>query len=139
MNTFAVYKDILFYKIRGNIIVFVLVFIGCVILFPVIHKVFYDEKLKKNIIISCIIGLMAGILVLISIQLYQLQYDVKNDAYITYEGEFQAKEKYNIYIYENGKRKTLSIGQNEFTDGTHTGKIIYGEKTKIVVDYTIYN
>ncbi|MBQ7391697.1 MAG: hypothetical protein IJV73_03350 [Clostridia bacterium] len=66
-------------------------------------------------------------------------HDVRNDAYIVYEGTYETGKDAKVYITDaNGKRKTLSDAFYSLPDGTHRGRIVYSEKTEIIVDCQAY-
>lgn len=86
-------------------------------------------------IACCIACIVAG-----SITVLNHNYDIKNQAYITYKGEFTyelSNKHYWIYIPDsNGIQLGVGVsGERWMPDGIYTGTVIYSERTKVVVDY----
>ena len=70
---------------------------------------------------------------------YARNYDINNQAYVTYEGEFMVvsnKSKTNVFIY-TPRRIRLTDLNCDLEEGTYTGRIVYSEKTRIVFEMTV--
>ena len=94
-------------------------------------------------LINCIIyilgiGGIIGSMVLGATTIWECSYDIKNEAYIVWEGD--------ITVYRDGPSKSrwyipdedgIKLEGDELDEGKYTGKITYGEKTKVVLDYSI--
>ena len=77
--------------------------------------------------------------------LHNTHSDIENKSYIVYEGDFSIdyyRGNY-VYIYENGKRRTLTYEDADcFHGGTYNGKLVYAEKRGRIleiIDYTYIN
>ncbi|MBP3691742.1 MAG: hypothetical protein J6I80_00695 [Clostridia bacterium] len=66
-------------------------------------------------------------------------YDIKNDAYITYTGDFEVSDKYTkgsavfVYIDNNTQLESYS----GILPGNYTGTVIYAERSAIAFDVKI--
>ncbi len=98
-----------------------------------------DNKKELNEFAIILGVLLLGVLVFETYTICTTVHDVKTDAYVVYEGTYETAKDAKVYITDaNGKRKTLSDGFYSLPDGTHRGRIVYSEKTKIVVDYQAF-
>ncbi len=73
---------------------------------------------------------------------YQTTYDVNHQAYIVYEGTFEVDNKKNadwLTFTHNGETLTLCWEGNDLSDGKYDGKILYGEKTGIILQVWVYD
>ncbi len=98
-----------------------------------------DNK-KERTEFAIILGvLLLGVLIFETYTICTTVHDVQKDAYVAYEGMYETAKDAKVYITDaNGKRKTLSDYLYPISEGTKRGRIVYGEKTKIVVDYQSY-
>ena len=98
-----------------------------------------DNK-KENTELIVILGVMLlGVLIFETYTICTTVHDVQNNAYVVYEGTYETDKDAKVYITDaNGKRKTLSDAFYSLPNGTHRGRIVYSEKTKLVVDYQGY-
>ena len=98
-----------------------------------------DNK-KENTELIVILGVMLfGVLIFETYTICTTVHDVQNNAYVVYEGTYETNKDAKVYITDaNGKRKTLSDAFYSLPNGTHRGRIVYSEKTKLVVDYQGY-
>ena len=66
-------------------------------------------------------------------------YDIKNDAYITYEGDFKVSNEYSkgsaVFIYIDNNKQLESY--SGLLPGDYTGTVIYSERSAIVLDLEI--
>ena len=73
---------------------------------------------------------------------YARKYDINNQAYVTYEGEFMVAfvnaSQANVFIY-TPRRIRLTDLNCDLEEGTYTGRIVYSEKTRIVFEMTVYD
>lgn len=121
-----------------------MVLIGLVAIAAIIAIYFWIRKTidnKKGLAeYTIILGvLLLGVLVFEIYTICTTIHDVQNDAYVVYEGTYETAKDAKVYIIDaDGKRKTLSDAFYSLPDGTHRGKIVYSEKTKIVVYYQSY-
>ena len=99
-----------------------------------------NDNKKERTEFAIILGvLLLGVLIFETYTICTTVHDVQNDAYVVYEGTYETDKDAKVYITDaNGKRKTLSDAFYGLPDGTHRGRIVYSEKTKIVVDYQAY-
>ena len=98
-----------------------------------------DNK-KENTELIVILGVMLfGVLIFETYTICTTVHDVQNNAYVVYEGTYETDKDAKVYITDaSGKRKTLSDAFYSLPNGTHRGRIVYSEKTKLVVDYQGY-
>ena len=121
-----------------------MVLIGLVAIAAIIAIYFWIRKTidnKKGLTeYAIILGvLLLGVLVFEIYTVCTTVHDVQNDAYVVYEGTYETAKDAKVYIIDaDGKRKTLSDYLYPISEGTKRGRIVYSEKTKIVVDYQSY-
>lgn len=97
-----------------------------------------ERVLFYVLVVLCSVAIIFSV-VLSSNILYNSIYDIKNKAYIVYNGEFQfgnTVENYSgsgfLYIpNENGIK--LETDAYALEPGNYNGKIVYGEKTRVVL------
>lgn len=107
---------------------------------------FYNFKNMKNQkTMFCItnflcVGLLVGSLIWSITSVSKLVYDIKNRAYIVWEGEFLVDyytSSGNVSVFiPNEDGMMLETGDWPAA-GKHLGTVIYSEKSKIVLDITI--
>ena len=121
-----------------------MVLIGLVAIAAIIAIYFWIRKTidnKKGLTeYAILLGvLLLGVLVFEIYTICTTVHDIQNDAYVVYEGTYETAKDAKVYIIDaDGKRKTLSDAFYSLPEGTHRGKIVYSEKTKIVVYYQSY-
>lgn len=109
--------------------------------FFAIRYIFLKMRKEKAMFFAllslCAIAII-GSVVLSSSVVYSAAYDIKNQAYIIYDGAFSVDK----YVEGNGNctlilfdKKSTKLETDAYVleAGKHTGKVIYGEKTKIVL------
>ena len=72
---------------------------------------------------------------------YNTQSDIENQSYIVYEGDFSFDHYRGnyVYIYEDGKRRTLTYEDADcFQGGTYTGKLVYAKKRGRILEIIDY-
>lgn len=73
---------------------------------------------------------------------YQTAYDVNHRAYITYESTFEVDTRKNgayLTFTHNGETQRLFWEAEDLSDGLYDGKILYAEKTEIVLQVWVYD
>ena len=101
----------------------------------------YKKDQDKSSLLFIIGGLalIVGSIIIIGRTSYKTIYDINNQSYITYEGTFEAEKSAGSCVVtivdDSGKRIALS-GTSDFY-GKSKGKLIYGKKTRRIVDYWI--
>ena len=103
-----------------------------------LRNIKHDKPMHILLILLCTSAII-GSFVLGSNVLYKSIYDIKNHAYVTYEGDFIVESDIEtrsgtctLYIpYKEGIK--LETDAHILDPGEYHGKIIYGEKTKIVL------
>lgn len=74
---------------------------------------------------------------------YSSAHDINNQAYIVYEGVFKVERDLEVVsgtctmIFHDKEKTSLEMDAYVLDPGEYTGKIIYGEKTKIVLDVQV--
>lgn len=82
----------------------------------------------------CLVCIIAG-----SVSVWRYNYDIKNQAYVVYEGTFTFKNSGKvdtIFIPDRNGLK-LDIGKGDerlIDDGIYSGTVVYSERSKVVVD-----
>lgn len=83
----------------------------------------------------CLI-LMVSSLMLGLNTIWKYQHDIQNQAYIAWEGTFTVEDGGRVsYWYLPDKSGVELQGDTALPEGRYNGTVIYGEKTKIVLDY----
>ena len=108
--------------------------------------IFIRWSLKEDVRFKRIFATSVAISILvITIMVHNLSqtfFDIKNEDYITYYGEYIERGYSNtlktVVVYDNqGKEiKLLRSGPSE--NGTYYGTVIYGKRSEIVVEYKGY-
>ena len=120
-------------------VIITLIGIGLLIYFFNSKKEFFWKNMKK-IEIVCINVFAAIVVSLVSI--YTIKYvcdtfyDISNQAYVIYEGEFVIDSSIEGYItiFDGEKKTVLVNNKTELPSGTHNGTIIYAKKTEIILE-----
>ena len=130
---FSVYDKILVRSVIGICTICIVV---CIVSF--IGVIYATRKLVKTDAVICIIGLsfaIIGIVVFSMIKIPQYVYDIKNDAYIIYTGEYSivsnGRSDILVYIENDSIRLESNAGLDE---GQYIGTVIYSERSKIALD-----
>lgn len=101
-------------------------------------KTTFEEQFTNWFIYILGIGGIIVSMVLGSTIIWECSYDINNEAYIAWEGDItvcrDGPSKSRWYIPNEDGIKLEGSGLDE---GKYTGKIIYGEKSKIVLDYIV--
>lgn len=85
----------------------------------------------------CLVCIIAG-----SVSVWRYNYDIKNQAYIVYEGKFTFMPTGSgdiIFIPDRSGVK-LEIAKGDWrliNDGVYSGTVIYSERSKVVVDCSV--
>lgn len=89
-----------------------------------IHKLFC--------IVMCLVCFLFG-----AIEVYKHNYDMQNDAYLVWEGEYTIDNHggTTCFVYLPDKDGIKLEAENLGIDGTYYGKVIYSEKSKIALEY----
>ena len=107
------------------------------------------EKIIWAVTTPILILFMIVLIVQAADTVYCTNYDVRNQAYILYRGEYKVSYTWDgtkcLTFTEEGvtRRFVLHNERNEFTDvwtipaGTYSGEILYSDKTELIWDYGI--
>lgn len=121
------------------------VIIGAILLIASLFAIYYifkkmrcDKPMLYTLLSLCVI-VIVGDCILCGNVVYSSLYDIKNQAYIVYDGVFSigkyVEDDWNCSLILNDEKKTkLEIDAYILESGEYTGKVVYGEKTKIVFD-----
>ena len=89
--------------------------------------------------VLCIGGLIGSIILSVN-TVSKCSYDVKHHAYIVWEGDFVVCQdgpgKSRWYLPDE---EGIKLEGDDLSDGKYTGQIIYGEKSKVVLDFCVEN
>lgn len=162
------YKDILSSELRMTYITLSVIILGSLILAGLFlwwYKSFVNKKEKNKkqikkrkkelrgwcICVLLVSALMIWGIVAQAISIYQINYDIDNEAYLSYEGEIFVHVKrdfskrirvYDYYISFTNQEKYISLCIDEdimeeygFYTGDFTGfRIVYSEKSELLLD-----
>ncbi len=112
-----------------------------VLLIGTLSFIWWGLKESKHfkLIIAASIAVVVIVISIMSIELVQIYLDIKNEDYITYQGEYierggGSQDLATVVVYdENGKEvRLLSWGPKK--KGTFEGTVVYGKRSKIVVE-----
>ena len=140
MNNFAAYDKVLTHSCMIIVGICILVIAIISIAYPFIKRQ-YKTNEQKFVTLICVLFVL-GAVIIGGYTTYKTMSDIQNQSYIVYSGSFISDKDGTgkVYIVDSsGKKMTLSVASYTIPYGTHDGKIVYGKKTKIVVDYQIYN
>ena len=94
-----------------------------------------DERISDRIMLIVFSIAVLMPLVLFPLTIHAKQYDIQNQAYLTYEGEFEVVRKKagaNVFIYnEKGRKIQLDKNSCNLEGGIYIGSVVYSQKTKI--------
>ena len=140
MNNFAAYEKILTRSCMIIVGMCILVIAIISIAYPFIKK---QYKTNEQKMVTLICGLfILGAIIIGGCTAYKTISDIQKQSYVVYSGTFVSDKDGTgkVYIVDSsGKKKTLSVASYTIPYGTHNGKIVYSEKTEIVLEYQIYN
>ena len=97
-----------------------------------------ETKVTKWTLYILGLGGVVGCLVLGISTAWKCTYDINNQAYIVWQGDFS--------VYQDGPTKSrwylpddngIKLEGDGLEEGQYTGRIVYSEKAKIVLDYTV--
>ena len=111
--------------------------------FVLFERKSYKEDRDKSSLFYMIggIALIVCSMVIIGRTSYKTASDINNQNYVTYEGAFEAGKSVGscvVTIVDDSGKKIALIGTSDFY-GKNKGKIIYGKKTRVIVDYWLTN
>lgn len=100
-----------------------------------------DDREARYVITVTLLAVMCGILIWIGITGYKTVYDIQKQAYVIYEGAFTVEKRKDQtdVILKDADQTVLDLNDWYLADGEYRGRIIYGEKTEIVVEITPYH
>ena len=122
-------------------VLFVVAVIGIFLFGKAEEKESRNDKIGRRVALAIFIITACASLCFFFATVYARNYDINNQAYVTYEGEFKVvfnKSKANVFIY-TPQRIQLSDLQGRLEEGLYTGRIVYSEKTRIVFEMTVYD
>ena len=102
-----------------------------------------DIKLVFPFLLFLLIGVIVGTIILVGNTTTKVAYDLKNCAYIVVEGDFsvindeKTSSRSCSLILKNGTRLETTI--YTLSPGDYTGRIVYGEKTRRVLEVSLFN
>lgn len=131
-------KVLLKYMISFSIIAFIMVIIAIICVIYTFRHLDKDKEAKIVMsILSSIILIIASYICFDHFPKYF--YDIKNNAYITYTGDFTVSDKYSkgsacwIYIDDDTKLESYS----GLSSGNYTGTVIYAKRSAIAFEVEI--
>lgn len=99
------------------------------------------KEASRVMLVISVIGVCMSVVLYLG-TLYAANYDIQNQAYITYEGELEIVnikkfDEANVFIY-SGRKIRLEKYNCNFENGVYTGRVVYSEKTKIAFEIVLY-
>ena len=144
MTDFSQYEAIILKRATVFVVICVMLFIVCCVGIVLVKKWAKDsqerdDKISYRILLVICLAfavLSAGLVVG---TIHAANYDIQNQAYVVYEGEFEVvntKSGANVFITP---RKIIQLEWLEWggcyvEDGFYNGKVLYSEKTRIVFE-----
>ncbi|MBR3893624.1 MAG: hypothetical protein IKJ35_00595 [Clostridia bacterium] len=144
MMDYSQYEEIINRKATVFLVIIALLFIVCAVLIWMIIREFKEPKTKDARIADRIWLVLSSVIACLSVvffmaTVYARNYDIRNQAYLTYEGKIEIVNKKsgaNVFIF-NDKRKMLDAVRCDVEDGIYTGRVIYSQKTKIAFEIVL--
>lgn len=133
-------EQLAFRKTVGVVLALLLVLLSALILLGLgKHMEKTSIKVRLLCVAICIVFFAIPFCILGS-QMRDFSYDIKNEAYLTYEGEFAFEQEKSMLIFQVDGKKTEVIAEKANMDPTvtHVGKIVYSEKSKYLLYYELY-
>ena len=130
------------------IILAILFFILAALIFLGYLKTSKKENSMKSKLLCVLLCFCLFLLLFYSLgkQIHTMNTDIKSNAYIIYEGEFtyeyvnrtRGGDVSEVSFIVEGEKLILTTEKLNIVSGTYTGKIIYAENSKYLLDYEIY-
>ena len=135
---YSAYEKAITCRMTYFIIIGAVVFIGGIICIIYMCRNIRSEKIKFSILLALACFAVVGSGILTGDVVYSSVYDIKNQAYCTYEGQFRVDTDVEtrsgtctLYLGDGTKLETDAY---ILSAGEHEGRVVYGLKTKIVLD-----
>jgi len=144
MTDFSQYDAVIQRRATVFVVLLVALLAFCCFGIVFIKKSSKDSQARADKISDRVILFTGIVLAILSVMLmigtvYASNYDIKNQAYLVYEGEFEivnTKSGANVFITPRKiiQLEWLEWGNCDVDDGFYNGKILYSEKTRIVFE-----
>ena len=137
MNNILEYEARLKGQIGASVFVLIMILALAVVLVLINKSSLKDSgkffKIFVNVFVIAVI--LFGTIHFVS-HIYDINQDIKSQAYVTYRGEFSVSKYRDGYvtIEVDGKRVTLS-GSGELPGGTYNGTVVYSKASEILLEY----
>ncbi len=135
---YSAYEKAITGRMTYFIIIGAVVFIVGIICIIYMCRNIRSEKIKFAVLLALACFAVVGSGILTGDVVYSSVYDIKNQAYCTYEGQFRVDTDVEtrsgtctLYLGDGTKLETDAYILSE---GDHEGRVVYGLKTKIVLD-----
>lgn len=133
-------EQLAFRKTVGVVLALLLVLLSALILLG-LGKYMEKTSIKERLlcVAICIVFFAIPFCILGS-QMRDFRYDIENEAYLTYEGEFTFEQEKSILIFHVDGEKIEVIAEkvNMAPTVTQIGKIVYAEKSGYLLYYELY-
>lgn len=101
------------------------------------------DKIMYLVVLWCFAAFLWGVL---GYEIHQHRTDIREQAYVVYEGEFTCKQARvgrsnygaKIYLTVDGEELELEVKSTELDYGTYVGRVVYSKRTEKLLDYEIY-
>lgn len=139
---YEIYEKIIMIRLIGfGLICTFAIVVGMICIIYFLKEMRREKKLEYYIMIFLCILLSIGSGILLLDLTYDSLYDVRNKAYIVWEGDFvvdsyKSSGSSILYIPDE---KGIKLEMDAYTlrGGKYSGKVIYGEKTKYVFEIQV--
>ena len=144
------YDEIVRHKTNVFLVLLAMLFVVCVV--GIVLAIVWlknpidrskDERISDRIMLIVLSIAILLPLVMFPLTVHARQYDIQNQAYLTYEGEFEVVQvkgnSSNVFIYnEKGRKIQLTKNSCNLEEGIYMGSVVYSQKTKIAFELDGY-
>jgi len=144
INAYGEYDKILKEEITQGVVILVIALAVAVIIGIVLFKakIFEDMRRVERFAFLCILcGIFCTVFIGLGADVVKTISDMKNDSYVTYNGEVEigeTKESY-ISIDYNGEKIYIKNRKRRITiSGEYIGTVVFSERSRILLDIKLY-
>ena len=137
MNT---YNELLTKQIWASVFGFVLVLVLAIVLFEFNKRHIFDDlgKIGKTVVNIFIVAVILLTSVHDSVRIFYLYKDIHEQAYITYNGDFEVSPYKDSYVTLKSESGQLILnGRVDLPGGQYSGTIVYAQNSKYVLDWNV--
>lgn len=134
------YNELLKNQIWSSVVVIALILILAIILFILNKKHFFDDlgKIGKPVVNIFVVAIILFTSIHFSVRIFHIYKDIHEQAYITYNGDFEVSSFKEGYITLNDESGNLKLdGKVDLPGGNYSGTIVYAQNSKYVLDWNV--